>query len=360
MLRVLLTLLIAVPLFAQLPPGVSRVSYNRTLSDGAFFAATSNDVLWVGGIADDDVARVELDGAVQNIKLPPIWRGSRGMTAGPDGALWLGGVGWVARIDPVTSALQRFAIGTNNNASNLRPGAEGTIWFKMNESVVRMRSDGTFIFSTPVGFGTGGAAVGDDGAFYVAAATTRSSPQTLDGLIRVTLDGEQTVAPASLRGSLFAGRNMLWSGSRSNAPEGPPAGEILKLSYEGETLDTYRIDMEPIASDRDGNLWLRSTTSEGDIVGRLTPAGVLTRFGPLPALPSNSCNQRYYGGAAFLSGGSVAVSDYYLFAPRGLGGPCAGVPYDFQNTITILDPRIVPVLSVESLEPPTRRRRARR
>ena len=64
---------------------------------------------------------------------------------------------------------------------------------------------------------------------------------------------------------------------------------------------------------------------------------------------------------AFLADGRVAMSDYYTDFPRPTIGPCFGVPKpeEFENTVTILDPRIAPVISVQSLNP-TRRRIVRR
>lgn len=342
-----LLLVLALPVFAQLPSGTSRVSYDSAMSDAYFFAATPDGTVWAASLIGDDLARIDPANGASTFVLPAQWRGTRGITAGPDGALWLGGVGWISRIDPGTNAVQRWAIGTHAVAEHLLSGPDGNLWFVQGSSVVRMRPDGKFLSS----FGAqraSSAAFGTDGALYLAAT---------DRLVRITAAGEQMSFPAAVRLSLFAGPGFLWSGTRDTQP----VREIVQLSYRGETLETYRIPMTPLASDALGNLWLRATTAEGEIVGQLSPHGVLTRFGPLPSLPSNDCYPTYYGGLAFLADGRVAMSDYYPEIAFTLLDPCRTVPKPdaFRNTVTILDPRLAPVQSVQPLNPLPRRRTAR-
>ncbi len=344
-------LLFAFPLLAQLPPGTARVQFpeGNQMTDASFFAATADGTLWAASLIDDDLERIHVAGGTESLTVP--WRGTRSMTAGPDGALWAGGRGWVARVDPATAAVQRWPIGTHAVAEHMLPGPDGNLWFLQGSSVARMRPDGKFVSAYGAVRATG-AAFGTDGALYLAAT---------DKLVRVTAAGEQATFPADLQDELFAGPGFLWSGTRRiSDPQAQAVTEIVKLSYRGERVATYRLPMTPLASDPLGNLWLRGATTEGDIVGQLSPFGVLTRFGPLPALPSSDCFPRNYGGIAFLPDGRVAMSDYY-WAILSLGHPCRLVPKaeTFRNTVTILDPRMAPVLSVEPLDP-TRRRTVRR
>ncbi len=348
-----LALTLALPLAAQLPPGISRVSYQDEMTDAYFFAATPDGTLWAASILGDDFARIDPTGAAGNFELPHDWRGTRGMTAGPDGALWIGGIGWVARIDPATNELQRWPIGSAVTAEHMLSGPDGNLWFLQGSSVARMRTDGKFLSLYGAERATG-AAFGTDGALYLAA-TNR--------LVRVTAAGERTTFPAAVRHALYAGPGFLWSGTgRAYSGPQPAETEIVKLSYRGETLATYRIAMTPFASDALGNLWLRARTAEGEVVGQLSPYGVLTRFGPLPALPSTDCYPNYYGGLAFLADGRVAMSDFYPEIAFTLLDPCRSVPRPetLRNTVTILDPRVAPVQSVEPLNPLPRRRLVRR
>ena len=345
----LLSLLMTLPLLGQLPAGVTRTNF-RDFMYAYHLAATPDGVVWVVDLLNYEVARVNPDGTAQSIDMPRPWN-SRAVTAGPDGALWISGVQALVRVDPVTNEMQRFPVGA---AVHLLSGADGNLWMITAGSVTRVRPDGVVLSTYATGGGTAGAAFGSDGALYVAA-TTR--------LVRITLAGERTEFPANARHSLFAGPNFLWSGPRGfNEPgERKAASTITKLSLTGETLATYTLDMMAFASDALGNLWLRTTLEDGsDIVGKLSPYGVLTRLGPLPPLPWTECFPRYYGGMTVLSDGRIAMADYYPDIPRPAiapAVPCFGArkPAELRNTVTVLDPRLLPVISIDALDGKRRR-----
>lgn len=317
--------------------------------------ASPGDVLWTADFFSSYVTRTEVSGVAQRFTIPPIWRNTRDVTVGPDGKVWLAAVSWIARIDPHTNVFERWALGSNVTANLVRSGPDGNIWFTQDSSVVRMHPDGTFLSIYDAGGAADGAAFGNDGALYLSMTPPSR-------LVRITASGNRTAFSAVLQGGLFEGPGFLWSGRRLfDHPDVQPVSEVVKLSYTGETLATYRLNMAPFTSDALGNLWLRATTSEGEIVGQLSPSGVLTRFGPLQALPDDGCHLRFYGGMAMLSGGRIAMSDYYPDIPLSGVSPCRSIPRPAGavNTITILDPGIAPVLSVEQLNRPPRRRSAR-
>ena len=349
----LLSFLLVFPLFAQLPAGLSRLTFRDDIADAPWLAATG-DVLWVSSMLEDTVERVELSGARSRLDIAPMWPFTTGFVAGPDGALWLLSSAWIARIDPATNALQRWPIGTGSAASLLLSGPDGNLWFVQNRSAVRMRPDGTFLSTYDIRDTPTAATFGSDGALYLAFP---------DKLTRVDVAGERTELSGNRLPALYASRGFLWNTDQAteDAAVQTPLHDVVRLSHAGQALATYRIDMVPLASDPAGNLWLRGATAAGNIVGQLTPSGVLTRFGPFPAPLSTECHRPIFGGFAFLADGRVAMTDYYRNGPRPMIGPCAGVmrPAGARNAITVLDPRIAPVLSIELLEPPVRRRTTR-
>jgi streptogramin lyase len=352
-------LLSAMPLFAQLPPGTSRMTVVNQLTDAAHITATADGTLWVGAYLDNEIGRVR-GGDATHVAIP-FWTGTLGQVLGADDAVWAATAGVIARIDPNTSAVERFPYG-NSRPVQFLAGPDGNLWVVKDTvpfSVARMATDGTILSTYPAGTARPtGAAFGSDGALYLAIPGPPFSPNTPGKLIRLTASGELTEFPSSHRLQLFAAPGFLWSGATRTAPGLGPGGEILKISYTGETLLSLRIDMFPIASDTEGNLWLRSTTSEGDVVAQLTPLGALTRFGPFPSLDvANWCHPRYYGGMTFLRDGRVAMSDYTYNTVDTGSCPVKGTPRDY--TVTVFDPRIVPVISVETLVPTPRRRGAR-
>jgi hypothetical protein len=356
MRRLLMSLFLALPLLGQLPPGVSRVHFLDS-ADAVYLAATPDDTIWLAPFLTRQMGRLDVHGTAQSFNMPPGWTTIRAAGVGPEGALWLGAHGFIARVDPVTNAFLQWPLGAGHTPTHILAGPDGNLWFAEEKGlVVRMRPDGEFLGTYDSGGSANGAAFGSDGALYLSMTTK---------VVRITFAGERTELPAATQYRGYAGRDFFWHGSRSiDEPERAPHGVITKTSFRGETLATYHIDMTPLASDASGNLWLRARTAEGDVIGQLTPLGVLTRFGPLPSLPWTDCHPSWYGGLAFLADGRVAMAEYYPDIPRSLPAPappCAGVrrPADFKNTVTIFDPWLVPVLSVESLNRTPRRRGAR-
>jgi hypothetical protein len=349
----LLALLLAVPVLAQLPSGLARLTFRDDIADAPYLAATG-DVLWVSSILEDTIERVDLSGATARLDIPPTWPFTTGFVAGPDVALWLLSSTWIARVDPATNEFRRWPIGTGSAASLLLSGPDGNLWFVQNGSALRMRPDGTFLSAYGIRDTPTAATFGSDGALYFAFP---------DRLTRVDVGGGRTESAGNRLPALYASRGFLWNTDQAREADSvqTPLHEVVRLTHAGEWLATYRIDMVPLASDPAGNLWLRGTTAAGNIVGQLTPTGVLTRFGPFPRPLSTECHSPVFGGFAFLGDGRVAMTDYYRMGPRPMVGPCAGVarPAGATNTIAILDPRVAPVLSIELLEPPIRRRTTR-
>lgn len=353
-------LLLALPLAAQLPSGVTRIPYPYFHFDAYFVVATPGDVLWTRSALSRGVMKIGLDGSTENVLFPNApFPGAfyYGLTVGPDGALWLASPSQLTRVDPATSAVQQLHVGSNRNVTRVESGPDGNLWLFSQEWITRMRTDGTQLSIHPTGLTSGYVpAFGTDGAVYLVTRTP-------DRLVRITADGVRSEFPAASRDGLFAGTGFLWSAARQyDAPiERAPAADIVKLSYTGETLAAYQLPWTALASDALGNLWLRTTTAEGDFVAELSPAGVLTKYGPIPPLASTQCFPRYYGGLAFLSDGRVAMADHFPdFARTGLS-PCfrAQKPADMANVITIVDPRLAPIAGIEHLDPPVRRRIAR-
>lgn len=358
-LVVLLLLSIAVPGIAQLPQGVTRIPYPDTHFDAFYLVATPNDVLWTRSALSNGVLRIDLDGRTEDLRFLTV-PGShyRGLTVGPDGAVWVPTASVLNRIDPSSNQIQVLSVGSNREVSSVESGRDGALWVISRWSVSRMRTDGTQLSAPSMREGASptGSAFGTDGALYLVT--------TVNGqLERIAEDGSRTFFPADTRRDLHAGTGFLWSSVRQQtAPQQAPATEIVKLSYTGQTLAKYTLSMSALASDSLGNLWLRTTTEDGDFVGQLSPSGMLTKYGPIPSFAVTECFPRWYGGLTFLSDGRVAMADHFPDVARPLISPCVGTkrPAGQVNVITIVDPRLAPIASIELLTVPPRRRAARR
>lgn len=361
-MKLFLALLLSLPLFAQLPAGVTRISYPGTHRGHAplNLVATPNGVLWASPGFFDFAAPVidELDAAggrfTTSIALPPGGAATGGLAVASDGAIWVGGSAYSARFDPVTRRLDRWT--EYASATTITAGPDGNLWITtIYGTILRVRPDGTLVSFWHAVTNSAriyGAAFGSDGAFYVSAEGQ---------LVRVTLTGERTMFPATAAGHLYPGPGFFWVGAKFEHSFGPtravPA-DVVKLSYTGTIAGTYRVNMVSRGADAQGNLWLRRTEGANEIYAQLTPNGVLTRFAPVPAtLWDDYCNERVYGGFVEMADGRVALADYYqnFAAPP---GRCVWDAPGRDVSVTILDPRILPVHSVEQLNP-VRRRSAR-
>ena len=357
-MKILLSLLVALPLFAQLRIEVST-ERDRFFPQG--LSATPDGSVWAFQ-PGDEAARILPDGTVIRFRMPATWLGTVA-APGPDGALWVGTSGSVGRIDPETGAVQRWSLGLEPRVWRIHSGADGNLWLVLRTPSGRgmlwiMRPDGFVLAMHDVGPGRMTDAVfGSDDALYAAIADK--------GLVRLTVDGVRTEFLTPPLQALSAGPGILWAWARSiTAPEeGTPYHDVLKLNLRGEVLATYKPSMHPFGADALGNLWLRGSKPDGtmEIVGRLSPAGVLTRFGPLSATPWNFCEPRHFGGLTDLPDGRVAFADYYpgKIATPGCSNAVLMPAEAKRSTVTIFDPLLAPVLSVETLDRSPRRRSAR-
>lgn len=360
-MKILLALFLSLPLVAQLPAGVTRITYPGTARGHELLhlVAAPNGVLWAapGAFGLTRAVLDEIDTAsgvlAKSIPMLPGGTATGGLAAAPDGAIWIGAA-HIARFDPATRRLEQWT--QYGSATTIAAGPDGNIWLTtIYGSVVRLRPDGTFLSIWPAVTDSAkiyGAAFGTDGAFYISAEGQ---------LVRVTIAGERTAFRAATAGVLYAGPGFFWVGAKYAhvfGPERPAPADVMKMSYTGTIAATYRVNMAPRGADSDGNLWLRRTEGTHELYARLTPGGVLTRFAPVAAtLWDTFCNQRVYGGVAALPDGRVALADYYwnFAAPP---GTCNWSAPGRDASVTIVDPRIAPVQSVELLSP-MRRRSAR-
>lgn len=355
-MRHLLALLLALPLFAQLPSGVTRTPYpdDGPQRDPQYMVVTADGTLWATQMTEGVLDRIESGGGAKRFDLP-YWGGTRGLTVGPDGALWMAARHYIGRHDPATHALKQFT--AYRGVTRILSGPDGNVWFVQvpeytnsltEPRIVRFRTDGVVLDTFQAGGNVVGAVFGSDGALWL---TTRNA--SMHRLVRLTTTGTRTEYPIGNAGALFAGPGFLWT---------RVDGNIVRVNLQGEITGTFKVAMTPMTVDAIGNLWLRATTEDGFEIAQLTPHGVLTRFVPLPALPSDACIGSAYGGMVVLHDGRVAMADYYPLIGWRPEDPCATMRHDFArtNTLTILDPALAPVRSIEQLNPVPRRRVIRR
>jgi streptogramin lyase len=213
------------------------------------------------------------------------------LTPGPDGNLWFispesqpGAFdGRVARIVPATGAVDVFP--TARRLLDIKAGPDGNLWLAERlpapggelSALGRLTPGGLFLDEL-LGLPADKIAAGPDGnQWFVSAvgdANLAGGIRPVDGLLIAILFVTNTA-----RHMIGGPDGNVWV-TESNGGVGPALiGRIAPDSRLTEFAVQSSGDLNVIAAGPDGNLWF---TDEGENqIGRITPAGVITKF-PLP------------------------------------------------------------------------------
>ena len=239
-----------------------------------------------------------------------------GITAGPDGNLWVAVAGGIARVTPAGDAT--VFTSTTAAATALTNGPDGNIWFTdfVFSRVGRITLDGTITeFNLPTaGAGPSGIVAGRDGMLYFAEFNGNQ-------LGRVTTGGTITefAVPTASSGPVdvaAASDNNIWfteflrdriarfntstgaitefvtptiGGQPNGITAGPDgalwftergSGRIGRMTLAGAVVE-FKLPNPAAAPDTiitgpDGNLWFAEPF--GPAIARITPLGVITEF----------------------------------------------------------------------------------
>src|SRR5450755_122991 len=233
--------------------------------------------------------------------------GQGNMTIGPDGNLWFLEMNKIGRMTP-TGQLVEFpaqSIYSPLVTGLIVSGLDGNLWFLEGSALVRMSPDGTSqAFGSGVIESPTALTVGPDGNFWFgnAASLVDKAPT----IVKITTTGEITsfslpvpsqTLPAALPSSgvidlALGADGNLWF-LENVALTDPPT---MQATFLGSMTPGGRIKQVPVEVDRgpgpalgggigtlrtalatgpDGNLWFLRHDGQ---IGRITPAGVITRF----------------------------------------------------------------------------------
>lgn len=197
-----------------------------------------------------------------------------GITAGPDGALWIA--------DPGNDTIGRMT--TRGRFTYYRAGAEvstgitsgpdGALWFtteqdRPNAFIGRVTTDGTVkLFNDPQGSYPQGITTGSDGALWFGESDGRIGRITTDGRVKHFKVGPVKATILSIVGGPDG---ALWATENGNYV----AGKIVRLETSGK-VTTYKVSApEYICVGPDQALWF---TEFGNTIGRITIDGKLSQF----------------------------------------------------------------------------------
>jgi uncharacterized repeat protein (TIGR01451 family) len=249
-----------------------------TITNGAQVTGRVVDPV-AGNNSATQTVSVDGPGIIEYPVNSPAGAGPRGITTGPDGALWFAQSDGnaIARIStsgtPTSFALPPFPGGRTPDA--ITTGPDGALWFTLDSvpAIGRMTTTGQvteypLAKTTVLGFTI---TVGPDGALWFPEATGKIG--------RITTSGQITEFPLPdpMTGSsaLAAGpdHNLWFTDSVGNIDRITTSGHITAFPLPKGILGAG------IAAGPDGALWF--TTGQG-VIGRITTAGNVTTF-PIPS-----------------------------------------------------------------------------
>jgi streptogramin lyase len=270
--------------------GLITMTGQMVIHDPSIYGAASGPVDIVGGpdgkvyytnSTDDSIGRINL-----NVDPPTYHRlagtvdhpdDPRGITVGPDGALWFtnaGGAGSIGRI--TTASVVTTFPGTGgqfNGPADIVSGADGNLWFTNtgNNTIGRVSTAGVVdTFGHGTVSGPAGITVGPGSNLWFTNSTSDSIGRSTTAGVIDQINGNAVRRPYDI--TKGPDGNMWFTNSNSSSISRiTPAGAV--TSFTDPVMGRpYGITAGP-----DGNLWF--TDHDGNEIGRITTAGVVTMYG---------------------------------------------------------------------------------
>jgi len=255
------------------------VSFVAIPGSGTGIATGSDGNIWFG--TGSGIGRLRRSGAVDEFALPD--GGAQDIVAGPDGNLWALGFNQIARVT-TNGVVTSFAIPTPSASSgnHMAAGPDGNVWFTTASAALIGRVTPTGVITEfPVGPGgslfgiTGGhdggiwftRQGGDPGQNSIGRMTTSGVASTV-----VQLPDSTTTIPDPPSGMpmvITAGRDAVYYTTYFEQPRNyigrvTPAGVLTKFDIPTAGAASFGV-----TSDHAGNIWF--TENFNNKIGRLTP-----------------------------------------------------------------------------------------
>ena len=264
-------------------PEVTEFNAGLILPIGAWdIAAAKDGNLWFTQDLLSTFSRITPSAVITDFPDAVLGGGPRGVTAGPDGNMWVaeaGGSGAIARVTP-EGDITEFPVPTAGDPWDITSGSDGNLWYVSKDPAVvaRITPAGDITeFTHRLTAGSEPTAItsGPDGALWFT--------ENASGRIgRITTAGDITEFTSGLSGSeepmdITTGPDgALWFTLKAD-PGG--IGRITKTGSVTVFTDGLTANSSPmgIAKGPDGALWFTESASPGRI-GRITTAGDVVEY----------------------------------------------------------------------------------
>jgi streptogramin lyase len=292
------------------------------------------------------IGRITPDGVVTNYALPTPTSRALAITPGPDGNLWFTEAdqdifhffdGKIGRITP-DGQITEFDIPTPHgmypgSPGGITAGPDGNLWFTepLGGKIGRITPDGT-LTEIPLPTGSAdpdGITAGPDGNLWFTEAFQIANGNKIG---RITPDGSITEFPLPTPNSLGFTEEItagpdgnLWfpEGQRNQIGRITPDGTLTEFPLPTPSFDPAR-GTPGITAGPDGNVWF--TEYNPSQIGQITPDGTITEF-PLPdrTFPLE-ITAGSDGNLWFTKSGSNQIGEFVLDSGGGAGGPARAAP----------------------------------
>ena len=238
-------------------------------------AVGSDGNLWTIENAVDQLARITTDGHVSEVPLVPgIGASFTGITAGPDGNLWIGASDGTSntfiRVSPDTLAVERIAPFPGAPPFYLTAGPGDSIYYSgsLGSSVQRLRMDGSDT-ALPGSTQASGIAAGPDGRLWFSELSPPGAPR-IHAFDPVTNTGTSaTTQSNTAAGAMTAGADgFIWYHAKPSSLARLNPSDGSTTTYSGGPSATSVNSMTPAA---DGSTWFLAAgpSATTSVVGRI-------------------------------------------------------------------------------------------
>jgi len=257
----------------------------------------SDGNLWFPEMGTNRIGRITIAGAVQEFTIPGASALGRAIATGPDGRLWVLGSGvdglvhvWAVDTsgpaNEIASLGENPVLGIGFLPAGMTAGPDGNVWISELSAIARVSAAGQ-VTEFPTGSGavpTSITAGPDSHLWFVTSIGFIASRQ---GLSRITTEGliEEVLQIQDRQGlstpsSIITGpQGSLWFADNGYS-------EIVRVELNPVRRTAFPfVGPSGLAAGPDGNIWI--TVPGRRAIARLTPSGVFTEFG-LPTPQSDS------------------------------------------------------------------------
>jgi streptogramin lyase len=234
--------------------------------------------LWFTESRANKIGRITPDGTVTEFSLPTAGSRPREISVGPDGNVWFVELysNKIGRITPNGNITEFTIPWPNARPDGITLGVDGNLWYSQSgrSSVARISASGIFkeFKLRQAGRVPSGITIGADANVWIVQRGGSTIARMVLPEPTPPTTGFETTG--NTQGVTMGPDSAIWftQNAASNVGRIAPDGSITYFSLPIGGIHSA------IISGPDGNLWYTRSADTSSLIGRITPAGVVTQF----------------------------------------------------------------------------------